>query len=167
MTIYIDKNGNRFNPKSTHVVGDVAYYGNILDFPDAMQTLGISTVEEPLPPENYNEELWDKQETNTFPYVIYAPKNQEEVSGILIKKFVASMEAHFDSVANVKNYDTRYTCALRAGYSGPFQSEGQAFALWMDSCNAYGYQELQKIKDGTRSVPTVEEFLSELPSAPW
>ncbi len=85
----------------------------------------------------------------------------------IIAGYVTAMEAHYDAVAKAKGYDNRYTCALRAGYSGPFQTEGQAFAQWMDACNAYAYQELAKIKGNGRAVPTIPGFLSELPSAPW
>lgn len=85
----------------------------------------------------------------------------------IIAGYVTAMEAHYDAVAKAKGYDNRYTCALRAGYSGPFQTEGQAFAQWMDACNAYAYQELAKINGNGRAVPTIPGFLSELPSAPW
>ena len=105
---------------------------------------------------------------------ILVPLTQEEIAALPVKtpaqivaEFVASLESHYDSVARAKNYDNRYTCALRAGYAGPFQSEGQSFAQWMDECNAYGYQELAKIQNGLRQMPTIEQFLSELPAAPW
>lgn len=90
-------------------------------------------------------------------------KTQEQI----IAEFSVGLDDYFDRKAKEKNYDNRYTCAIRAGYVGPFQSDGQSFAQWMDACNAYGYQELAKVKNGLRPVPTVEQFLSELPSAPW
>lgn len=90
------------------------------------------------------------------------PTTEQIVAG-----FVAAMEAHYDAVARVKNYDNRFTCALRAGYAGPFQSEGQAFAIWMDGCNALAYSVLAEVQAGTRSQPTVAEFIAMLPVAPW
>lgn len=85
----------------------------------------------------------------------------------IIAGYVTAMEAHYDAVAKAKGYDNRYTCALRAGYSGQFQSEGVAFAQWMDACNAYAYQELAKIQNAERTIPTVPGFISELPATPW
>lgn len=84
-----------------------------------------------------------------------------------VASFVAAMDRRYDSVARAKNYDNRYTCALRAGYQGPFQSEGQLFAVWMDNCNEHGYTVLDDVKAGRRPMPTEEEFLAELPAAPW
>lgn len=85
----------------------------------------------------------------------------------IVAGFVSAMEAHYDAVARGKNYDNRFTCALRAGYAGPFQSEGQAFAIWMDGCNALAYSVLAEVQAGTRAQPTVSEFIAMLPVAPW
>lgn len=82
-------------------------------------------------------------------------------------EYVAAAEALYDSVAQAKNYDDRYTCALRAGYPGPFQTEGQAFAVWMDSANAFAYQLMAEVLQGLRPQPTLEEFIALLPEAPW
>lgn len=91
-----------------------------------------------------------------------SPAPEEIIAG-----YVLSLEEYYDSIAKEKNYDNRYTCSIRAGYVGPFQAEGEAFAKWMDACNAYAYQELEKVRNGQRAIPGVSEFLSELPSAPW
>lgn len=85
----------------------------------------------------------------------------------IVAGFVSAMESHYDAVARVKNYDNRFTCALRAGYAGPFQSEGQAFAIWMDGCNALAYSVLAEVQASTRAQPTVSEFIAMLPVAPW
>ena len=85
----------------------------------------------------------------------------------IIKELTAALESHYDTEAQKKNYDNRFTCALRAGYAGPFQAEGVAFATWMDSCNAYGYQVIADVKGGKRTVPTAAELLAELPTIEW
>jgi hypothetical protein len=84
-----------------------------------------------------------------------------------VSDYISAMEKHYDSVARVKKYDNRYTCALRAGYAGPFQIEGQTFSIWMDSCNAYGYQVMEDVQSGHRAMPTMADLLAELPVAPW
>jgi hypothetical protein len=82
--------------------------------------------------------------------------------------FERALTEHLDSVAQARRYDSRVTCALRAGYPGPFQAEGQAFALWMDQCNAYGYQRLAAVQAGQQLPPeSVAAFLAELPPMVW
>ena len=78
-----------------------------------------------------------------------------------------SLESYYDSIARIKRYDDRKTCALRAGYAGPFQAEGAAFAIWMDTCNVYGYQVMADVQAELRVVPTAEELIAELPEPPW
>ena len=85
----------------------------------------------------------------------------------IIADLTKALEAHYDLVAQAKKYDNRLTCALRAGYAGPFQSEGIAFAIWMDTCNACANQVMGDVLNGLRSIPTAEERIAELPAAPW
>ena len=64
--------------------------------------------------------------------------------------------------------DNRITCALRAGYPGPFQAEGQAFALWMDACNLAAYTLLAEVQAGTRPLPeTAQVLIVALPPMMW
>jgi len=81
---------------------------------------------------------------------------------------VTAMDNLFNAVAQAKSYDNRITCALRAGYPGPFQAEGMAFAQWMDACNALAYQMLAQVRAGTMVMPSsVEEALSLLEPMVW
>lgn len=74
----------------------------------------------------------------------------------------------FDSTAQSKHYDNRITCALRAGYPGPFHDEGVAFATWMDNCNAQGYAMLAQVQAGTMAMPaTVADALALLDPMVW
>lgn len=85
-----------------------------------------------------------------------------------VQEVVDAMTALFDATAQARRYDNRITCALRAGYAGPFQAEGQAFATWMDTCNALGYTMLAEVQAGTRPMPaTVEDALALLPPMEW
>lgn len=85
----------------------------------------------------------------------------------VIAMYTAAMDRLFDVTAQAKRYDNRVTCALRAGYPGPFQAEGLAFAQWMDECNALGYSILAEVKSGAREQPTVGEFIDLLPPMVW
>lgn len=88
---------------------------------------------------------------------------QEEI----LAPFLQAMDDLFNSTAQARRYDSRVTCALRAGYPGPFQAEGLAFAQWMDTCNALGYQVMADVLAGNIPMPTVQAFLGMLPSMEW
>lgn len=90
-----------------------------------------------------------------------------DTTGKMIDTFVAELEALYDSVAQQRRYDSRYTCALRAGFDGPFKAEGTAFAQWMDTCNAYAYGVMDAVLSGQRAAPTPSELLAELPEMVW
>jgi hypothetical protein len=98
-----------------------------------------------------------------YQYPIVEPVIDEDP----IQQATRDLEAYYDSVAKIKKYDNRLTCALRAGYEGPFQAEGIAFATWMDTCNDMVYQLVADISNGIRASMTVGQFISELPVAPW
>ena len=92
-----------------------------------------------------------------------APKTNDEI----IAELTAALESHYNATAQERRYDNRITCALRAGYAGPFQAEGQAFAVWMDTCNAYGYQVMEDVLAGQHTIPAPEELIAELPVFTW
>jgi len=80
----------------------------------------------------------------------------------------AAMDKLFDTTAQAKHYDSRITCAMRAGYPGPFHAEGVAFATWMDSQNAKAYAMLAEVQAGTREMPaTVDAALALLDPMVW
>lgn len=85
----------------------------------------------------------------------------------VVADYIDAMTAKFDAVAQAKHYDNRITCTLRAGYTGPFQSEGQQFGAWMDACNMAGYQLLAQVQAGTVPQPTLAAFMAMLPTPPW
>lgn len=81
---------------------------------------------------------------------------------------VAAMDALFNATAQAKRYDNRITCALRAGYAGPFQLEGIAFAKWMDDCYTLAHAMFAEVQAGARPMPaTAEEALALLPPMVW
>lgn len=91
------------------------------------------------------------------------PPTQAEV----IASYTSALEAHYDEKARERKYDNRLTCTLRAGYAGPFQAEGTAFAIWMDNCNATVYGVLNDVISGLRSAPSITELISSLPVLVW
>ena len=138
-----------------------------LDTPEIRAKANVVEIAEPTPPEDYSDEFYYRTEQDDAPYVIYTRKSDEAIAELMLNKFITAMESHSDAVAQAKNYDTRYTCALRAGYASAFQTECIAFATWMDECNVYGYTEMEKVQQGIRPMPTVDELIAELPEPPW
>jgi hypothetical protein len=97
-------------------------------------------------------------------YVVPEPPSIAEQ----VQAFDAALVAHLDDVARQRRYDNRITCALRAGYPGPFQAEGQVFATWMDGCNALAYQLLSEVMTGKRPMPdSPDALIAELPTMEW
>lgn len=80
-----------------------------------------------------------------------------------IARYEAALDAHLDSVARQYRYDNRFTFALRAAYAGPWQSEGIAFAQWMDTCNAQSFALLQDVLAGQAALPSLADFIDDLP----
>jgi len=82
-------------------------------------------------------------------------------------QYTALLDVHLDSTAQARGFDNRITCAMRAGYPGPFQADGAAFGQWMDACYLAGRQVMADVMAGARPMPTPEEFLAELPPMVW
>lgn len=96
------------------------------------------------------------------PYV--APVVPEPTLEQRIAEYEKELDKHLDGVAKSYRFADRKTLALRAGYPGPYHDLGLAYATWMDTCNAQAYAQLQRVLNGEEQIPTVEQFLSTLPT---
>lgn len=92
---------------------------------------------------------------------------QNATPTVTLQDYVTALTNHLDATARTKNYDNRITCAVRAGYPGPFQAEGVAFATWMDIQNFKGYQILEDVQGSVIQQPTIAEFLAMLDPMVW
>jgi len=172
--ILVDREGNRYNPPSKVQIGDVIYYGpEVHKKPEVIAYFGLREIDT-TPYENKpadfaeNSRFYYVTEEQNVPYFIYTRKSEEQIASMLIQEYIQILEAHYDAAAQERNYDNRVTCALRAGMVGsPFQPEGLAFGVWMDTCNATAYQILAEVKEGKRAAPSKEEFLALLPALVW
>lgn len=107
----------------------------------------------------------DKNENGEW---IVVDKPSHEIIETMTVYYDSLLSGYMDAVAQTKKYDSRLTCALRAGYVGPYQMEGIAFAAWMDQCYAYTYNMISEVKQGIRIFPESNElFISELPLLDW
>ena len=99
-------------------------------------------------------------DANGFPVLADPPAPTQAQ---IIAQYEAALDTHLDSVAKLHRYNDRFSFALRAGFAGPYQAEGIAFATWMDTCNVQAFALLQSVLDGTAELPTVEDFIAMLP----
>jgi len=112
--------------------------------------------------------VWTQQWTLTTVSAEVLAQRQADAQAALVARFTSALEAHYDAKARERRYDSRYTCALRAGYAGPFKAEGTAFAQWMDACNAHAYTVLAQVQAGQRAMPaSPQALIAELPPLVW
>lgn len=87
------------------------------------------------------------------------PPSQEEV----VKAYEDALDNHLDRIARAHRYDNRITFSLRAGYAGPYQNEGIAYAQWMDACYLLSNQIKNAVIAGQQAMPTIEDFIEAMP----
>jgi len=86
----------------------------------------------------------------------------------LKQRFSAAIQNMLDTAAQSRRYDSGTTIATYVNSSNPqWAAEAQAFVAWRDAVWVYAYSELDKVLAGEREMPTVPDFLAELPEVVW
>jgi len=80
------------------------------------------------------------------------------------KEFERAIQAELDADARAKGYDNIDTASAYAGAPNPFQEESKLFITRRGNVWAYCFNELGKVKAGTRPMPTIAQIISELPA---
>lgn len=92
----------------------------------------------------------------------------EPEPAVLIEMFRAAIQAHVDATAIAKRYDSGTSLASYVASTNPqWAAEAAAFVAWRDAVWTYAYAELDKVLAAERTMPTVEDFLDELPAVEW
>ena len=76
---------------------------------------------------------------------------------------MSSISSHLDYEAQLKGYDNILSACSYTGFDNPFRLESEAFLVWRASVWQYAYEQLALIEGGTRTIPTTDEFILELP----
>jgi len=85
-----------------------------------------------------------------------------------IEQFRRAIQAHIDATAREKDYDDAKSIATYLNSTvAQWAAEAEAFVAWRDAVWLYAYEQLDKVMNGKREQPTVEEFLVELPKIEW
>lgn len=105
---------------------------------------------------------------NDLPTLEYVPMpTQSEIDAKKAEKKMDkiknAVQTHLDKKAKSMGYDDIDTIAKYIGYDNPFRVECELLGSWCASVWAYCYQALGDVTGGTRTEPTIEELIAELP----
>lgn len=97
-----------------------------------------------------------------YPILVDAPPPTDQQ---LRKQYEVAIQNHMDSTAQSAGYDDIYTVVTYAEEPSviKFQNDGKAFRKWRSLVWAYAYEQLDLVLSGERSIPTIDEFILELP----
>lgn len=98
--------------------------------------------------------------------LITADAKKAEAQAALQGTFEIEVQKHLDKAAKGQGYDNIMTVVSYAEEPAVarFQKDGQAFRVWRSKVWEYAYEQLAAVEAGTRSVPSQDEFLAELPA---
>ena len=84
------------------------------------------------------------------------------------KQLTNGVQAYMDTKAQERGYDNIHTaCSYANSTDEVFKAEGAACLAWRDQVWRKCYDILAEVKAGTRSIPTLEEVIAELPKLVW
>jgi hypothetical protein len=120
-------------------VGDNRYYFEFLDW---MKTEGITIDDVPIA----NPVTDDSRE----------------------KDLSEAVSAHINQIAMARGYDSTLSIvSYTSSKKLKWKDEAVVFTDWRDNCWQYSYDEFAKMAAGTRTWPTPQEFVLELPLIVW
>ncbi|QRM43974.1 hypothetical protein [Rhizobium sp. BG4] len=85
-----------------------------------------------------------------------------------IKLYSSAIQQLLDTTAGERRYDSIQSgISYRDDENPKFAAEAAALFAWRSAVWTYADAELAKVETGERPVPTIAEFLAELPSIDW
>ena len=88
---------------------------------------------------------------------------EEELLQTKVKTVESAIQAHINATVTAKGYDDENSIAKYLIEGNPFYLECKAISLWIGSVWAYLHQVQADTLSGTRTEPTLEELVAELP----
>lgn len=77
------KDGKRFNPNAPIVIDGVSYGdAQLLKFPEVMASYGVAEIPDPIPPEDFSDDLYYRTEQDDAPYVVWTRKSDEQIAAV-------------------------------------------------------------------------------------
>lgn len=100
--------------------------------------------------------------------IITATQRDAEIRATAIESFRLAIQSHVDDTARSRLYDSGNSLASYVTSTNPaWAAEAITFVAWRDAVWLYAYTELDKVTAQEREVPTVEDFINELPTIVW
>lgn len=97
-----------------------------------------------------------------------AAEKQAEAQAATRQRLTSAIQSHLDTTAQERNYDNIMSlCTYATSTNAKFAAEGQAGVEWRDAVWSACYQMLAEVESGTRTVPTEDELIAELPVLTW
>lgn len=85
-----------------------------------------------------------------------------------VNDFVSAIKQKFDTVAQEKQFDGQISIATYVTSLNPqWKAESDAFIAWRDAVWEYAYKEFSKFQSGELTMPSIADFLAELPVIQW
>lgn len=114
-------------------------------------------------PENCTTQ-WTYNNDKTFT----APEVKTKDTDAKISELRMAVNYILDKQANKKNYQNSIdVVSYKESSSNKFKQDANEFIIWRDSVWSYAMEEFEKIRNNTRTVPTIDNFISELPAINW
>ena len=100
--------------------------------------------------------------------IITAEEKAAEQRAGLEAMFSSAIQTHLDDTARQRRYDSIHTAISYRDDANPvFASEAAVLFAWRSAVWTYSTAELDKVMAGERDIPTIEEFVAELPEIVW
>jgi len=115
---------------------------------------------------HYNNEVHVRGTPDDITNVLTFLETYDLTTGVIEDKtarFEKAVQAHLDDTAKVSGYDNILSACSYAGHTNPYQTEGQSFLSWRGAVWSYCYIQIGLVMIGSRSEPSVEELIAELP----
>jgi hypothetical protein len=86
----------------------------------------------------------------------------------LLAEFTAAIDAHVESTARAKQYNSAAHLASYVASTVPtWAAEAEAFVAWRDQVWLFALAELAAIQAGDKPVPTIAVLVASLPEIEW
>lgn len=103
-----------------------------------------------------------------FSKIVTVEMKQAEALARTRQSFRDAIQAHVDAVARSRNYgDGNALASYATSTVAQWAAEAQAFVAWRDAIWLYAYSELAKVEAAERTIPSVDDFIAELPAIEW
>jgi hypothetical protein len=90
--MFINQEGRKVNIYAPFTAPDGAH-GINLTIPENRERYGITEIPDPVPPADYSEKLYFRNEQDTAPYVVFTRKSQEQIDAATYAEGMAQVKS--------------------------------------------------------------------------